>query len=220
MAKFLLRAFVSLATISSALAVDNQANNELLKPVDPQAYQATSAFDLNDPVFYDELRQLFMKHDKLNGVTTTLHTSSTYVNRTWVELDELLFNTSMPEFLAARAAQNPPYFRWSSDGCTVVDDHPHGFNFHDSCVRHDIGYGNYRLQLRCDMRNRERIDSLFYADLKTVCDKEHDFQQLKCQLTALTYWAGVRALGGIGWCDGKWPLPTPPGESTTTSRQW
>jgi hypothetical protein len=62
--------------------------------------------------------------------------------------DRLLFTATLPTFLAARAAQNPSTLDWSSDGCSSSPDNPFGFNFENSCYRHDFGYRNFKAQSR------------------------------------------------------------------------
>jgi hypothetical protein len=82
--------------------------------------------------------------------------------------DQLLFSDSMAQFQAARNAQNPPQLDWSSDGCSDSPDDPFGFDFLDSCERHDFGYRNYKAQGRF-AAGKASIDSNFKKDMDNQC---------------------------------------------------
>lgn len=62
--------------------------------------------------------------------------------------DRLVFSSTISQFVAARNANNPPSLDWSSDGCSSSPDNPLGFNFENSCLRHDFGYRNFKAQSR------------------------------------------------------------------------
>jgi len=88
--------------------------------------------------------------------------------------DTLLFSDLMAEFQAARAAQDPPELDWSSDGCSYSPDDPFGFDFLQSCQRHDFGYRNYKAQGRFDDAGKSRIDNNFKSDF-IIKDKNFQF---------------------------------------------
>jgi hypothetical protein len=62
--------------------------------------------------------------------------------------DRLVFTATLPTFLAARAALNPSTLDWTSDGCSSSPDNPFGFDFLNSCYRHDFAYRNFKAQSR------------------------------------------------------------------------
>jgi Prokaryotic phospholipase A2 len=117
--------------------------------------------------------------------------------------DRLLFATSMQDFLAARAAQDPPGLDWSSDGCSDSPDDPFGFNFNPSCERHDFGYRNYKKQDRFTDANKLRIDNNFKQDMFDECATEDEQGILGeigvgkdvCEATATVYYEAVRTFG-------------------------
>ncbi|GIE80145.1 hypothetical protein Aph02nite_60950 [Actinoplanes philippinensis] len=82
-------------------------------------------------------------------------------------------------------------FDWSSDVCTRAPDTPVTFDFADACRHHDFGYRNYRTDLA---RNKDRIDEVFRADLRRVCDARHQLAQPFCNSIAFTYYEAVRFL--------------------------
>ena len=77
------------------------------------------------------------------------------------------------------------------------------FDFHDSCLRHDFGYRNYKAQSRFTDANKDRIDDNFKSDLFNECAKEDDMGILAekdvskevCEATATVYYAAVSAFG-------------------------
>jgi len=167
---------------------------------------SASAFDLDNEAFYAELAQVFARYDRLFSTTTSTPLSSSRsranVTSAEAELDRLIFDTPMADFVAARAAHDPPTFDWESDGCSMADDYPFEVNFHDSCVRHDFGYRNYKQQKRCSDEDRKRVDDNFRADLLRVCARAGWWKRLRCNTAALSYWALVRAGGHFVWCEG------------------
>jgi hypothetical protein len=83
------------------------------------------------------------------------------------------------------------HFDWSSDACTRAPDVPASFDFADACRHHDFGYRNYRADIA---RHRDRIDEVFRADLRRVCDARHPLAQPFCNGIAFTYYEAVRLL--------------------------
>ncbi len=115
--------------------------------------------------------------------------------------DNLLYSVSLSTFLAAKAARNPSYLDWTDDGCSSSPDKPSGYNFLDSCKRHDFGYRNYKKQSRFTETNRARIDQNFKDDLYRECAKYSGWQSYKgviCRGIADTYYNAVRTFGGSG----------------------
>ena len=108
--------------------------------------------------------------------------------------DTLLFSDSMAQFQAARNAQNPPELDWSSDGCTDAPDDPLGFDFLQSCQRHDFGYRNYKAQGRFDA-GKPSIDSNFKKDMDNVCSTESELKKLLCDGVADVYYEAVKEFG-------------------------
>ena len=127
--------------------------------------------------------------------------------------DILLFNTPMAQFLEAKRKGEPSSLEWADDGCSVplvngsgldfLVDFPEGFNFLDSCRRHDFGYYNYRKQNRCNEDTRGQIDLNFLKDLEDECKQYSGFFQtvkrIDCRQMALTYFTAVRSGGS---CEG------------------
>jgi hypothetical protein len=83
------------------------------------------------------------------------------------------------------------HFDWSSDLCTRAPDTPIGFDFRDACRHHDFGYRNYRADLA---RHKDRIDEVFRADLRRICDARALMAQPFCNSIAFTYYEAVRLL--------------------------
>jgi len=112
--------------------------------------------------------------------------------------DTLLFHTPMPDFLASKAALKPGYFDWTDDGCSKSPDRPEGFDFLDSCKRHDFGYRNYKIEGRFTECNRALIDKNLKDDLYNECDKYSGWRSYKgveCRRIADVYYEAVRAFG-------------------------
>lgn len=107
--------------------------------------------------------------------------------------------SSQNAFLAARANQGAwaAYaFDWSTDYCSSSPDNPLGFDFRNSCVRHDFGYRNYKAMGQFPA-NKSRIDSAFYADLKRKCATYNAAVRPACDGLAWTYYQAVKAFGSI-----------------------
>lgn len=111
--------------------------------------------------------------------------------------DQFLFGVTLPAFLAAKAAKKPTSLDWGDDGCSHSQDYPAGFNFLQSCMRHDFGYANFKAQRRFTEANRKRIDDNFLADLNRECAKQSFFPGLACKATALVYHTAVRTFGNL-----------------------
>lgn len=78
--------------------------------------------------------------------------------------DELLFETTLEEFIDHREKEDPADLIWKSDGCTHAPDNPVGINFLPACQRHDFGYRNYRAQDRMDKAAKKKINKSFKAE--------------------------------------------------------
>lgn len=125
------------------------------------------------------------------------------------QTDNLLFDTPMSQFLDAKRRRDPSSLVWDDNGCSVpgldgsgleaLADFPLGFNFLDSCKRHDFGYRNYGRQERCNEDNRGKIDENFLKDLNNECKTygwlRHPLRRADCQRWALYYFTGVRNFG-------------------------
>jgi hypothetical protein len=92
--------------------------------------------------------------------------------------DRLLFNSSIENFTKARddalKTRGNPSLDFTSDGCSKVASWPLGFDFLESCQRHDFGYRNYKHQNRFNDTNREKIDMKFRKDMGNECAKAND----------------------------------------------
>ncbi|EHK50728.1 uncharacterized protein TrAtP1_005164 [Trichoderma atroviride] len=115
--------------------------------------------------------------------------------------DQLLFSTTLPDFITRRNAKNPSTLDWSSDGCTDSPDNPFGFPFVPACNRHDFGYQNYRLQSRFTESGKLNIDNNFKSDLYYQCQSSSVTSV--CKALADVYYAAVRAFGGGDASPGK-----------------
>jgi hypothetical protein len=82
-------------------------------------------------------------------------------------------------------------FDWSSDLCSLAPDTPLGFDFSNACRHHDFGYRNYRADFA---RHKDRIDEVFRADLRRICDSRPLMAQPFCNSIAFTYYEAVRLL--------------------------
>jgi Prokaryotic phospholipase A2 len=87
-------------------------------------------------------------------------------------------------------------FDWSTDYCSDSPDNPLGFAFSTSCWHHDFGYRNYKAVGQFPA-NKDRIDSMFYADLKRVCATYSTVLQPACYSLAWTYYEAVHVFGSI-----------------------
>jgi hypothetical protein len=104
----------------------------------------------------------------LAPVALALPASDGTLNRRQTSLsvitDQLLFRTTLPDFISRRNAKNPSTLDWTSDGCTSSPDNPFGFPFVPACNRHDFGYQNYRLQSRFTDSGKLNIDNNFKSE--------------------------------------------------------
>jgi hypothetical protein len=93
----------------------------------------------------------------------------------------------------------PAFVFESLDFQDIVDagnkDKPFGFDFSQSCYRHDFGYGNYRWEGRFTEDNRGKIDANFKKDMFNECNKHDIIHRTICKSIAKTYWTAVRACG-------------------------
>ncbi|AOS62686.1 phospholipase [Actinoalloteichus hymeniacidonis] len=106
--------------------------------------------------------------------------------------DNQLYNASLSQFVSTRSqAPHSGQVDWSSDGCSWSPDEPFGYEFLNSCHRHDFGYRNYKLQGRFTEANRLRIDDNFRDDMYSVCGGGW-----ACERTADVYYHAVRNFGG------------------------
>jgi hypothetical protein len=87
-------------------------------------------------------------------------------------------------------------FDWSTDYCSDSPDNPLGFAFSTSCWHHDFGYRNYKAVGQFPA-NKDRIDSMFYADLKRVCVTYSSALQPACNSLAWTYYEAVHVFGSV-----------------------
>ena len=87
-------------------------------------------------------------------------------------------------------------FDWSTDYCSSSPDNPLGFNFSLSCWHHDFGYRNYKVVGQFPA-NKDRLDNMFYADLKRVCATYNSLVQPACYSLAWTYYEAVHLFGSI-----------------------
>ncbi|MEV6344865.1 phospholipase [Actinoplanes sp. NPDC051851] len=85
-------------------------------------------------------------------------------------------------------------FDWSTDYCSSSPDQPLGFDFRLSCYHHDFGYRNYKAIGTFDA-NKDRLDSMFYADLKRLCATYSTVVQPACYSLAWTYYEAVSLFG-------------------------
>ncbi|KAH8708550.1 prokaryotic phospholipase A2-domain-containing protein, partial [Phaeosphaeriaceae sp. PMI808] len=108
--------------------------------------------------------------------------------------DSYLFSISISQFISNRNAHaGPAGLDWSADGCSNSPDNPFGFNFLNSCYRHDFGYRNYKKQSRFTNANKAKIDSNFKTDMYNQCANER-FRDA-CEATATVYYEAVKAFG-------------------------
>jgi hypothetical protein len=87
-------------------------------------------------------------------------------------------------------------FDWSTDYCTDSPDNPLGFNFSLPCWHHDFGYRNYTAAGQFDA-NKDRVDSMFYADLKRACATYSSLVRPACYSLAWTYYEAVHVFGSV-----------------------
>ncbi|KAH6875055.1 secretory phospholipase A2 [Alternaria rosae] len=107
--------------------------------------------------------------------------------------DSYMFDISIAEFIANRNGKvGPPELNWESNGCTASPDNPFGFDFLNSCYRHDFGYRNYKQQGRFDAM-KARTDDNFKTDMFNQCATES--AKGPCEATATLYYEAVKAFG-------------------------
>jgi hypothetical protein len=87
-------------------------------------------------------------------------------------------------------------FDWSTDYCTSSPDNPLGFTFNNSCAHHDFGYRNYKAVGQFPA-NKDRVDSMFYADLRRVCATYNSAVRPACNSLAWTYYQAVHVFGSL-----------------------
>jgi hypothetical protein len=87
-------------------------------------------------------------------------------------------------------------FDWSTDYCSSSPDKPLGYDFTLSCWHHDFGYRNYKAMGQFPA-NKDRLDSMFYADMKRKCAAYSVVLQPPCYSLAWTYYQAVRAFGSV-----------------------
>jgi len=87
-------------------------------------------------------------------------------------------------------------FDWSTDYCSSSPDNPLGYDFTLSCWHHDFGYRNYKAVGQFPA-NKDRLDSMFYADLKRKCATYSSVLQPPCVSLAWTYYQAVHIFGSL-----------------------
>jgi hypothetical protein len=85
---------------------------------------------------------------------------------------------------------------WSTDLCSTSPDQPAGFDFRNSCRRHDFGYRNYKAVGQFPA-NKSRIDDAFYNDMKSVCAGYSGARRTECDGLAWTYYQAVKKFGTL-----------------------
>jgi hypothetical protein len=85
---------------------------------------------------------------------------------------------------------------WSTDLCSTSPDQPAGFDFRNSCRRHDFGYRNYKAVGQFPA-NKDRIDSAFYHDMRSVCAGYSGARKTECDGLAWTYYQAVKKFGTL-----------------------
>jgi hypothetical protein len=91
-------------------------------------------------------------------------------------------------------------FDWTTDYCSSSPDQPLGFDFRLPCWHHDFGYRNYKAVGQFPA-NKDRVDDMFYADLKRVCTKYSSVVRPACYSLAWTYYEAVQAFGSLSAVD-------------------
>ena len=87
-------------------------------------------------------------------------------------------------------------FDWTTDYCTSSPDNPLGYDFTLSCWHHDFGYRNYQAAGQFPA-NKDRLDTMFYADLKRKCATYSSVLQPPCYSLAWTYYEAVHLFGSL-----------------------
>jgi Prokaryotic phospholipase A2 len=88
------------------------------------------------------------------------------------------------------------HFDWSTDYCTDSPEYPLGYDFTLPCWHHDFGYRNYRAMGRF-AANKDRLDRVFYADLRRTCATYRQVLQPPCLSLAWTYYEAVHIFGSL-----------------------
>src|SRR5437763_8049258 len=87
-------------------------------------------------------------------------------------------------------------FDWSTDYCSASPDEPLGFDFRIPCWHHDFGYRNYK-HVGLFPANKDRVDGMFYFDLKNKCATYNAFVRPSCYSLAWTYYQAVHYFGSL-----------------------
>jgi hypothetical protein len=87
-------------------------------------------------------------------------------------------------------------FDWSTDYCSASPERPLGYDFTLACWHHDFGYRNYKAMGRF-AANKDRLDTVFYADLRRVCATYQPVLQPGCLSLAWTYYQAVHIFGSL-----------------------
>ena len=87
-------------------------------------------------------------------------------------------------------------FDWATDYCSSSPDKPLGFDFTNACWHHDFGYRNYK-DLGAFPANKDRVDDVFYADLKRKCATYSTVTRPACYSLAWTYYEAVSIFGSL-----------------------
>jgi hypothetical protein len=122
-------------------------------------------------------------------------TSKLTVLTTWTQPTASAYNA----WNAARqnqAAWASYGFDWTTDYCSDSPDQPLGFDFRLSCWHHDFGYRNWRAAGRF-AANKDRVDSMLYADLERKCATYRPVARPGCYSLAWTYYEAVHYFGSF-----------------------
>jgi len=126
--------------------------------------------------------------------------------------DKLLYKTTIKNFISEY--RNKKYKKseliWDSNGCSVPNavakalridgNKPFGYNFLNSCYRHDFGYRNYKKQKRFSENNREKVDNNLMGDMYNVCKQYSGRKVDLCRRVADAYYIMVRLCGSGETC--------------------
>ncbi|KAF2853484.1 hypothetical protein T440DRAFT_418611 [Plenodomus tracheiphilus IPT5] len=106
--------------------------------------------------------------------------------------DYLVFQISADTFQERRKNHDGAAgLDWSADGCNHAADRPFGWDFKNSCDRHDFAYRNYKKQGRFSSPNKKKIDQNFKKDMIEQCKHENG-DKGACRTMARTYYHAVR----------------------------
>ncbi|KAF3941020.1 hypothetical protein ABW19_dt0201521 [Dactylella cylindrospora] len=131
---------------------------------------------------------------------------------TQCQTNDLIFAIANGEFINGFRNQgvNTPPLIYDSDGCSVpkgvanalgIDKNaPFGYDYLNSCFRHDFGYRNFKAQTRFTDDNRERLDDKFLEDMHAQCDNQFGrwyqfISKFWCKKVAGIYFLFVRLCG-------------------------